>query len=377
VHWPPSESLVWLPRQFVCVAPVAFPHSRGDGASCPVPISADEPMTVVIVGCGTVGSRAARQLLTVPGVDHLTLVDTDREVAERLRGVLGARASVAPVDAALSGASVVVLAGPAGHVEIAERVVVGGGHVVSCSDDIDDVEGLLGLDDVARERERSVVVGAGFMPGLTDVLAVHGSMELSSIDEVHVAKLGTAGPACARQHHAALSKEAVDWRGGEWVRRPGGSGRELVWFPDPIGGADCYRAALPDSLLLHEVFADADRVTARMSATRRDRLTAWLPMLRPPHREAGPGAVRVELRGRRDGVPVTVVLGCMDRPSVAAGAVAALSVGAVLAPVGSADAVLRRGAGGLGSLVAPVSFLRELSRRGVRCARFEGARERQ
>jgi hypothetical protein len=62
-----------------------------------------------------------------------------------------------------------------------------------------------------------------------------------------------------------------------------------------------------------------------------------------------------------------VVLGVMDRPAVAAGAVAALA--AVSAGSGS---VQRRGAGGLAELIEPLSFLHELARRGVKAAVFEG-----
>ena len=61
------------------------------------------------------------------------------------------------------------------------------------------------------------------------------------------------------------------------------------------------------------------------------------------------------------------MLGAMDRPGVAAGAVAALS--AVEAASGRLQ---RRGAAGLASLVDPVPFLQELSRRGVKAALFEG-----
>src|SRR3546814_6619520 len=75
-----------------------------------------------------------------------------------------------------------------------------------------------------------------------------------------------------------------------------GSGRELCWFPDPIGAEDCYRAELPDAVLLVPHFPLVDRVTARLSATRRDRITAHLPMLRKPHPEGLVGAVRVEVR---------------------------------------------------------------------------------
>ena len=87
-------------------------------------------------------------------------------------------------------------------------------------------------------------------PGLSCVLAAHLRNHLDRVDEVHVASVGTGGPACARRHHAALTAAAVDWEEGEWRRRRGGSGRELVWFPEPVGGADCYRAGLADPLLV-------------------------------------------------------------------------------------------------------------------------------
>src|SRR5690606_12328237 len=145
-------------------------------------------------------------------------------------------------------------------------------------------------------------------------------------DEIHMAKAGAGGPACARQHHRALRGTAIDWRDGTWVRRRGGSGRELMWFPEPVGGRDCYRAAVPDALLLVSSFPHATRITSRVAATRRDRLTMRLPMLRPPHAEGVTGAARVELRGTvRGGRREVMVYGVMDRPAAAAGAVAALA----------------------------------------------------
>jgi hypothetical protein len=212
-----------------------------------------------------------------------------------------------------------------------------------------------------------VVAGAGFAPGLTCVLATHAAGTFDSVDEVHVAKVGTGGPTCARQHHDALAGEALDWRDGGWVRRRGGSGRELCWFPDPVGPEDCYRAALPDALLLVPAFPGVARVTARVGANRRDRFTARLPMLRRPHPEGGVGAVRVEVRGRRGQARDVSVLGAMDRPAVAAGAVAAVAA----LWVGAGD--VAPGAAGLAGAVAPVPFLAELARRGVKAAAFDGA----
>jgi CTP:molybdopterin cytidylyltransferase MocA len=92
-------------------------------------------------------------------------------------------------------------------------------------------------------------------------------------------------------------------------------------------------------------------------------------MLRPPHPEGALGAVRVEVRGLRGPARDAVVFGAIDRPALAAGTVAAV------AAAWAADGRLARsGAAGLAELVdEPVPFLRELSRRGVRAAVFEGS----
>lgn len=321
-----------------------------------------------VVGVGAVGARVARQLVSVDG-DSVVLRDPDRGRLEMVASSLGEHASIdrGALDDPLD-VDAVVIAGP-GRTQgaLAAMFVRAGRHVVTTTDDLTDVRALLALDHEARERDTSVIVGAGFAPGLTCVLAAHAAARLDEVTEVHVAKSGTGGPSCARQHHRALGRGAVDWRDGGWEARPGGSGRELCWFPDPIGPKDCYRAELPDALVLVPAFPSIERVTARVSATRRDRLTARLPMLWPTDPEGGPGAIRVEVRGRVAGRAVTVVMGAMDRPAVAAGAVAATAVRRVL------DGGVRRdGAGGLAELVEPRAFLEGLAVRGVRVAIFEG-----
>ncbi len=325
-------------------------------------------MRIAIAGVGAVGARAARQLASTPGVDELALADVDPARARSVAASVGDVAEVVDPHGAPWDADVVILATPARtHAAIAASVLARGASVVSTSDDIEDVRDLLDLDPEARERERYVVIGAAFSPGLSCVLARHAAAGFDQVDEIHVSRSGTGGPACARQRHRALGGTALDWRDGGWVQRRGGSGRELSWFPDPIGAQDCYRAALADSLLLVAAFPGVNRVTARLSANRRDRITARLPMLRRPHPEGGPGGLRVEVRGRRGTGLDTHVLGSMDRPGVAAGAVAAVAAAA------AGERRLRRvGAAGLAELAEPVPFLAELARRGVKAAVFLG-----
>jgi hypothetical protein len=328
-------------------------------------------LSVAVLGTGAVGARTVRQLASSAEVGRVTVADAE---ADRAAGVAAAIADRKRVRASRpgqdwwAGADVGILAmAPGEHRAAAERLLESGVSVVSVSDAVSDVEALLDLDAEARERGLSVVVGAAFAPGLSCVLASHAAAGFDAVDEIHIARVGTGGRACARQRHAALAREAVEWREGAWARHPSGTGRQLCWFPDPIGAEDCYRAAAPDALLLMPAFEGVRRVTSRVAANRRDRLTARLPMMRPPHVEGGPGAIRVEVRGRRGGATDVVVLGAMDRPAVAAGAVAALTA------IGVGHGELHApGASGLAARVSPVPFLAELSRRGVKAAVFDG-----
>jgi hypothetical protein len=318
---------------------------------------------------GAVGARAARQLVSTDAVEHVAVLSADDGRAAAAARSLGEGAHAGPVTpAAFDGMDVVVLACTPPHRGLAEAALERGAHVVSVSDAIGDVRELLDLDAEARERGRTVVVGAGFSPGLSCLLVRHGATAFDAVEEVHVAKAGTGGPECARVHHRSLGGTGVDWRDGVWQRRRGGSGRELVWFPDPVCAQDCYRAALPEALLLAPALPGVLRVTARVAATRRDRLTGRLPMLRRPHPEGVVGAIRFEVRGRRGQVRDAHVLGVIDRPAIAAGTVAA--VAAVAAGAGALEGP---GAAGLGALVPdPLPFLRDLWERGVRAAAFEG-----
>jgi hypothetical protein len=328
-------------------------------------------MRISLVGLGTTGSHLARQLVRAPVTD-IGVADSDPRRLERVVPALRAVAGKISIDRDEPDpgdpADVVVLAGPIGtHAKVAASMLAAGSHVVSISDDPDECDQLLALDETARRLGRSVVVGAGFAPGLSCVLARFAAEQLDVVEVISVYKAGTGGPECARQHHRALRSDGHDWIDGDWMLRQGGTGRELAWFPEPFGARDCYRGALPSPLLLQREFPDASRISARMSATRRDRLTSRLPMMRRPHDDGGPGALRVEVRGRTAGAVETLVLGAIDHPSVAAATVAAV------AAVDAASGLAPVGAGGLAGWSDPKRLLTELRTRGVRVASFRGA----
>lgn len=323
--------------------------------------------TVIVFGAGATGLRIVRMFDESPSIRSVEVRDTDPVRTQDIRSMLGPKTRIGQGSAVPDGTRLVVVATTAGtQAGLALAGVRAGATVVTTTNEIAETRELLAADQKVRQHGVPLVVGAGYMPGLTCLLARVGAAEFDAVDEIHVAKVGTGGPACARQHHRSLSSLAIDWRDGRWTRRAGGSGRELCWFPDPVAGRDCYRAALPDALLLAPAFPGVDRVTARMAATRLDRLTAPLPMLRPPHPEGGVGAVRVELRGWRNSERHVVVLGSQARPAQGAAVVAAATA------LHLADRKAPVGAAGLASIPDPEGLLRAVTALGLRPSRFEG-----
>ena len=255
---------------------------------------------VQVVGDGVVGRRV------------MTMVSRD------------ASASEGPASAA-SGCRVAVLASGGPHAVLARQFLIGGTGVVTVGDEIEDCLHLLDLADVAESAGVPLVVGAAMSPGLSGLLVRSILSTLDTCSEIHVALHGTAGPACARGYHDSLSGWSSVWWDGRMRSAPAGSGRELLWFPEPIGPKDCYLASIASPVLLHRSLPDVNRVSVRRSARRRDRFTARLPMLREPHAEGGPGALRVELRGiDRDGRRATIVRGVADQVGTATAAVASV-----------------------------------------------------
>jgi hypothetical protein len=319
------------------------------------------PASVTVVGVGAVGRRVLRQLGPPLQATGGSLAAFDVRL-ERL----GSTSKVTVVhEHQVADSDVVVLATPAPQVTLAVGLLERGCHVVTTTDDLGDLRELCDLAPLAEANGATLVVGAAVSPGLSGLLARQLATRFDRIDEIHVAVHGTGGPACARQHHHALSGRAVGWHDGQWLHRPAGSGRELCWFPEPIGPRDCYRAELGDPLLMHRVFVDVERISVRMSATRRDRLTARLPMLSPPHDEGGIGALRVEVRGWRNGERISAIAGESERAAVTTSAVA--SAFALAAPTLPAGLVVS------GDERLPTStLLTDISQRGVRLWEFVG-----
>jgi hypothetical protein len=326
--------------------------------------------TVLVVGLGEVGVRAARQLIDTPGVSRVIVAARRLEHARDVASALHDGAEPCRLgrdDPFPTGVDVVVSALPSDvDAGMARRAVAAGIPYASSADRDATLRALLALDVDAIARGTRVVVGCGLAPGLADVLARHAVGALDAVDELHVARWGVAGAESASEARRAEREPAREWRDGGLVHDKHRHA-ELIWFPDPVGARECELVATGVELLV-AANPGAGRVTSRLGVPPARRFT------HPGRRDPGAawGAVRVEVWGWRGTARTSVVYGIIERTAVAAGTVLGVAGAWLAGALPAIGAEPPAGAFGLAAAVDPVPFLAELASRGVKAATFEG-----
>ncbi len=326
--------------------------------------------SVLVVGLGDVGVRAARQLLDTPGIDRVIVAARSTERAREVASALHDGAEPLQLsrhDSLPSGIDAIASAVPGvADAPLARQAVAAGIPFASSADHDSGIRALLALDDDARAAGVRVVAGCGLGPGLSDVLARHAVGALDAVDELHVARWGVAGPESAAEARRAQRAPALEWRDGEMLHDKH-RGAELIWFPDPVGARECELVATGVELLV-AANPGAGRVTARLGVPPGHRFTP------PGRRDPGAawGAVRAEAWGWRGTARASVVYGVIERTGVAAGTVLGVTAAWLASTLPTVADDGSPGAFGLGSVVKTVPFLAELAHRGVKAATFEG-----
>lgn len=336
------------------------------GVPSPATTSGDV-VKIGILGFGVVGQRLCQVLagdsVSTPVVvtgrpskDRETLVDLNLDDVELVD--ISAGWDVLNVE-------VLVLCSPEQrHIDEARAALAQGCHVVSLADSAASVSELLSLSDFAREVDRTVVIGAAASPGLSTLLAMHGSTLFDTIDEIAIAVTGTAGTACIERRSRANRAEMQEWRDGMWVDCGPRSAPELVFFPDPVGSVECARGDLSEALLLRRTLPEVDIFSVKVAKEPVGAVPRGF-LKRRRQIEVEPGAQRVSVSGWIDGVNETVVYGAVTSTRDVSADLAQLAAWAVLADH-------RPGAFGLCELLDAKETLRNLADRGHRIVVYEG-----
>jgi hypothetical protein len=183
----------------------------------------------------------------------------------------------------LAVTDVVALCQPHPHAELAAEYLAAGTSVVSVSADVSDVRDLIDLDAHAKHHNAALIVGAAMSPGLTALLADLLWRQLHVAEEIHVATHGTAGPACAVQHHNALGETAIGWHDGAWIERPAAAVASSTGFRSPSGHATATGPRCPIRYCCIGCFPASPGSAHACRAPVATVSPPACPMLTPPH----------------------------------------------------------------------------------------------
>ncbi|MDM7275942.1 MAG: saccharopine dehydrogenase NADP-binding domain-containing protein [Thermoprotei archaeon] len=154
---------------------------------------------------------------------------------------------------------------------IAGNLVRLGLNFVDVCDDYDAVENILGLSGEAEKAGVTGITGLGWTPGLSNILALHGSKLVGEVEAIDIYWVGSAadskGLAVVMHLFHALIGKVPMYLGGLWTLVDAGSGEVEVSFPDPIGRLKLYYTGHPEPATIPRYVKVRDRVTVRGGLT--------------------------------------------------------------------------------------------------------------
>lgn len=156
---------------------------------------------VALGGAGAMGAVAVRAALDIPGVEAMVIADRDLGAAQDLvRRLSGGRvplralevdvtdeaalhAALEPVDLVLNTVGPYFRFG----LTVLRAAIETDTHYLDICDDWEPTVQMLQLDEEAREREVSAVIGMGASPGISNLLAAVAASELDAVHDIYTA----------------------------------------------------------------------------------------------------------------------------------------------------------------------------------------------
>ncbi len=238
-------------------------------------------MRATVLGCGTVGSTAARVLAHSGVFSRIVLADVNLEAAKKVAEKCPIDAEVKRCNASdadsvkevVRGSDVVLnCVGPFYEygVRILKAVIEEGVNYVDICDDYDATVEQLKLDEEAKKANITALIGMGSSPGLANLLAKYAAEKL--LDEVEAIDIyhahggeETEGAAVVKHRIHSMEMDIPVFLDGEFktVKLFEESGKALeedVEFPG-IGVYRVYAYPHPETITLPKYIKGVSRVT--------------------------------------------------------------------------------------------------------------------
>ncbi|MCG3752636.1 saccharopine dehydrogenase family protein [Amycolatopsis sp. Poz14] len=233
---------------------------------------------IIIGGAGDMGRVACRTTVADPAITSLTVADRDGARAAAVAEELGAKARGIELDitdqnalrAAIADADIVLnTVGPFylyGR-PVLEAALDAGKHYTDIADDWEPTMEMLELDEVARAKGVTAIIGMGASPGMSNLLAAVAYRQLDEVGKLYTVWRGGSGipkapsnpdevkPAAAIEHWIHnLAEPILVWRDG--VFQDSEALEELVVDYPGIGAAPVWTCGHPEPITLPRYFPD-------------------------------------------------------------------------------------------------------------------------
>jgi predicted dehydrogenase len=204
-------------------------------------------LTVLVVGCGSAGSRHAR-LLRKLGATDLLLFDPDQDLAEKLAAELSAT-TVDSIEKGLEqGVDGVVIASPPGHHLSAVTLAIEAGANCFVEKPLaDSLEGVEQLLDLADERGKFVMVGYNlrFFAPLIELKRIVSSGEIGRVLTVR-AEFGQYLPTWRPDADYRKNYITSDSSSGGIILEESHEFDYVQWLAGPVESVYCAAGQLSD-----------------------------------------------------------------------------------------------------------------------------------
>ncbi len=234
---------------------------------------------VVLGGAGDMGSEVVADLARFSPESTVVIVDLRTDIAEKKARSIGLpNIGIEPCDVnkrddvlrLLRGVDVVVnCVGPFYKYEkvvLPLAIEAGTGYVDIC-DDHDATERALSYSDMARSNKVTALIGMGWTPGITNVLARYGADKLDTVESIRIYWVGSIadseGLAVTKHVFHVIQGTAPSYEARQWIDVNALSGNEDVTFPEPIGLQNTYYVGHPEPVTIPRYIKGVRDVTLK------------------------------------------------------------------------------------------------------------------
>ncbi|HLF28348.1 MAG TPA: saccharopine dehydrogenase NADP-binding domain-containing protein [Anaerolineae bacterium] len=255
-------------------------------------------------GYGEVGRRIAAELapnypdrVIVAGRDPYQAGALADQLGNGIRPLQLDITDQAAIDSALQDIGLVVNCIDQREPHLLQAAIARGLAYVDITAQVGFWRAALALDSEARKNGARILLGAGLIPGIANVIARAGAERVGKVDSVHTALLlslgDSFGPAALDYMLAASAQPFIVTEDGRERRVKNFAGGRRVEFLVPVGRRITYRFALPDQVFYPQTLG------VRTAATRLAFDPPWVTALSAGVMRLGAGTLLRRSGARR------------------------------------------------------------------------------